>query len=163
MIVALALIGMNSVRIVEMFRNVKPRFSGTIRNSVDPLDLYRKEMIPVTLISQFNDTLIIPDNNKHFILGLNNDFEKDFNSLKFFIKNDSLIQYNSNIIVVSLYPNLDIADDLNIYHYQSEILGDFFKISDNLNFTLLLNDDNTIEFFVYYLISAEEIVLLLRN
>jgi len=120
-------------------------------------------MVPVIFFSQFGDTLHIPDGRNHLILGLNENFKVDLAKLNQYTNTISYNNYNIDIILATLNLKERSKSDIPIFSYQSEILGNYFHLSDFINYTLVVSADNRVSFFDYQLPKPHEISLLISK
>ena len=154
LVVALALIGMNSIRIVEKFKPNKNDSAYVNSMPLDPSSFYNAEIVQLYLVSELEDTLKIPDSNNHLIFGLNNNFAKYYIEVTGFFSMLDLSKYDIDIVLVSLVKYNMSSVEFPIYQYNPELFGEYFHISDLINFTLLIDESNQIKYFDYKIISG---------
>jgi len=162
-ILALVLIVINSASIIENIKNTDINRSGVSRRMVNPLTFYDKEFPEITFTTKNGKVINLPDNSNHIIIGLNEQFDRDIEKLYWYLKNFDLSKYDVDIIAVSLEKNFKESKDIDVYHYDSVKLGEFFNLSDFRNFTLIVDKNNKIKYFKYEFIDLTPLRILINK
>jgi len=162
-ILALVLIVINSASIIENIKKPNINRSGVSRRPVDPLTFYDKDFPEITFTTEDGKVINLPDNRNHIIIGLNEKFEQDIEKLYWYLKNFDLSKYDVDIIAISLEKDFSDSKNIDVYHYDSVKLGEFLSLSDNKNFTIVLDKNNKIKFFKYEFLGLRELELLIEK
>ena len=162
-ILALVLIVINSASIIENIKNTDINRSGVSRRMVNPLTFYDKEFPEITFTMKNGKVINLPDKRNHIIIGLNEQFNRDIDKLYWYLKNFDLSKYDIDIMAVSLEKEFKDSKGIDVYHYDSVKLGEFFHLSDNKNFTVVLDKNNKIKFFKYEFLELRELELLIEK
>ena len=162
-ILALVLIVINSASIIENIKKPDINRSGVSRRPVDPLTLYDKDFPEITLTTENGKVINLPNNSNHIIIGLNEQFDRDIEKLYWYLKNFDLSKYDVDIMVVSLQKNIKDSKGIDVYHYDSVKLGEFFHLSDFRNFTLIVDKNNKIKYFKYEFIDLTPLRILINK
>jgi len=162
-ILALVLIVINSASIINNIKQPDINRSGIKRSPVSPLTFYDKEFPEITFTSKDGKTINLPDNRNHIIIGLNEHFEQDIEKLYWYLKNFDLSKYDVDIIAVSVEKEFKDSKGIDVYHYDSVKLGEFFHLSDFRNFILIVNKNNKVKYFKYEFIDITPLRLLINK
>ena len=79
------------------------------------------------------------------------------------MKNFDLSKYDIDIMAVSLEKEFKDSKGIDVYHYDSVKLGEFFHLSDFINFTLILNKNNKVKYFKYEFIDLNSLRLFINK
>ena len=160
-LVALVLIVLNSASIFDNLKQSKN--AGTYRRPANPLSFYDKDCIPFTLTSKNGNAVNLPDSGNHIIIGINEQFDRDIEILYYQLKNLNLDEYDADVIAVTLTDDYGIDYGINVYNYNDAQLGEFLNLSDNKNFTFIVDEYNKIKFFKYQFLEIRELELILNR
>ena len=160
-LVAFVLIIINSASLIENLTKIKRK--GIIRRPVNPVNFYDKNIPEFEFYSKKGETLKLPDDKNHIIFGLNNKPENTLGTVNLCMINIESDNFNIDINAVTHLKEIKNNYNIEIFHYDPLKLGDFFHLSDNQNFTLLIDKTNKIKYFDYRLISIYEFDQLVSN
>ena len=137
------------------------------RKAEKAVSFYHKEM-PSFILYHNVQEIKLPINENYIIIGINNQKSAQSGILHqyaSFAKNMNYTGANTKIFIVSLLKDMNkkTISGVPVCSYESEALGEHFKISDSRNFVILVNSNNEIEFFDYYLVNINEINLLIQG
>jgi len=136
--------------------------SGVYREPTVDYNFYGKKCIPFSLISSDKKSFNIPFNKNIILIGLNMSFDKDKILVKYY--SNMIKEFNCDVELIPVTSDLKIKDKtINYYYYDTKKLGEFLHLSDLINFTLLLDDNNIIRFFQYELVNPREFLLLIKR
>jgi len=159
--IGLVIIILNSSAIIEKF---KPK-NYMYRPPENAVSFYHKIVPPFILVNGVGDTLRLPDNHNHLMIGLNRNLYSGELYRQQLIQYLGLVKYDIDIIIVTTYKHKDVFKNKykHIFVYNDKELGEFFHLSNFLDYSLIIKKNNQVEYFDYNVLKPHEITLLFEK
>jgi hypothetical protein len=134
-----------------------------IRKRIDINKFYNEQMTDFIFNGNNGEQKILPDKKNHLIFGINKNPYSELQVVYFYLDKLTKEKYDIDIIAVNGIEKVKTKGKLSVLRYNTKEMGEFFGLTDNDDFTLIVDSTNAIKYFDYRLIDGIEFELLINK
>jgi len=124
---------------------------------------YNKQM-PIFIFNGKDEyQRILPDKKNHLIFGINSNPYSALRIVKLYQEKLTKGIYDIDILTVNGIEKVKTKENISVLNYNTKEIGEFFGLTDNDDFTLLIDSTNSIKYFDYRIINIYEYENIITN